>query len=114
MTNSVNDQQAQLEQLELAKINMDTAKASWQELEVFFARGQIIAVDKQLDLVQVAKQLMDDNKEFFEQQLEQGYIIKPDIDWVKKNCHATTLFWTTVIAPYVLIQPCNDKNGQTD
>ncbi len=87
------------------KINNETAKAHWKELEVFFARGQILLVAKGLDLVGVAVDLSLDNKDSIEALLNSNQLIQPTIDWVKDNCNEETDFWTTVVSPYVLIQP---------
>ncbi len=37
-----------------AKLNQETAKASWKELQPFFARGQTVYVAPELDLIEVA------------------------------------------------------------
>ena len=52
----------QVEQREIlkAKLNQETAKASWKELQPFFARGQTVYVAPELDLIEVALAFSDD------------------------------------------------------
>ena len=55
-----------------AKINLETSPIPWSDLQVFYARGQVICVAKDLDVVDVAYQLSLDNKALLEQWQEAG------------------------------------------
>lgn len=43
-----------------AKLNQETAKANWKELQPFFARGQTVYVAPELDLIEVALAFSED------------------------------------------------------
>ena len=45
---------AEAPDVERARINSETSKIAWQELQRFFAQGIAVAVAPQLDLVEVA------------------------------------------------------------
>ncbi len=91
-----------------AKLNSETAVASWKELEIFFARGQILVVSNDHDLIEAALAVHLDRKQDIEQMLRLQTLKQPDPDWVKNNCTADTPFWAVVVAPFVLVQM---KNG---
>ena len=57
-----------------AKLNQETAKADWKELQPFFARGQTVAVAGDLDLIEVAEAFADS---FAQQQLVSAADIYP-------------------------------------
>ena len=45
------------------KVNLETSKIAWQELQRFFASGLAVFVASELDLVEVAHQFSIDNKD---------------------------------------------------
>ncbi|HHS89601.1 MAG TPA: DUF2288 family protein, partial [Rhodobacteraceae bacterium] len=44
------------------KLNFETGRVTWDELARHFARGVVIRVDAELDLVNVAAAFAEDNK----------------------------------------------------
>ena len=44
------------------ELNIQTAKITWRELEVFFANGTVIYVSSKIDLIDVALEMSLDNK----------------------------------------------------
>lgn len=86
------------------KLNLETGQISWPELARHFARGVVIIVDKNLDLLDVAAQLADDNKTQIESLIEQKHLVRATdehaIHWQQHD----PLFWAVVIAPWVLVQ----------
>lgn len=90
--------------LEKAKVNLETSQIAWMELQRFFAAGLAIAVDKQLDLVEVAYQFSIDNKHQVESWLNSRLIAlvtdEQAIDWHRNNADV----WAVVIKPWVLVQ----------
>ena len=87
------------------KINRETARLQWQEIEPHFASGNVISVAKELDLVAVAKAVADDNTVAIKQWMEEQKVIPTSDDqaiaWQKGN----TEYWAVVIKPLILIQP---------
>jgi len=56
------------------KINLETSKIDWSELQRFFAQGLAVQVAPELDLVETAYQLSIDNKAQVAQWLESKQI----------------------------------------
>ena len=90
--------------LEKEKIQLETAKIYWTELQHFFTKGEAIWVSTQLDLIDVAYHFFIDNKEQVQTWLNQKTIAQvPDelaLEWFNSN----TQLWAVVIKPFVLVQ----------
>lgn len=86
------------------RLNAETARVGWKELERHFARGVVIRVDAELDLVEVAARMARDDKQALEKWLVGGQVGRPSMDeaasWWERNAD----FWAVVTAPFVLIQ----------
>jgi len=86
------------------RLNAETARLVWPELERHFARGAVIRVDPSLDLIDVAISVSEDDKEKVELWMNTGLVGHPSMedakDWVERQPD----FWTVVVAPWVLIQ----------
>lgn len=87
-----------------AKLNSETAKLRWTELEPHFARGAVIVVAPDLDLVEVAGRVAADDKPAVSAWLEQGRLQRAEPrhaeDWSARNPQ----LWAVVTAPWVLVQ----------
>ncbi|MET1253837.1 DUF2288 family protein [Aliikangiella maris] len=86
------------------KLNLETAKLKWKELELFFAKGNLLVVSTRRDLIEVAAQIAENKKDEIE-----TLILNKDIEfagpqWVKTNCQNNPDLWTVVVAPYVVCQ----------
>lgn len=87
-----------------AKITQETARIAWRELQRFFAAGKAVAVASDLDLVQVAAELANDNKYLFEQWLSSQQVA-PVTDEQAGQWYAEDRdVWAVVVAPWVLVQ----------
>jgi len=91
-----------------AKVNMETSRIAWKELQRFFASGVAIEVSAKLDLVEVAMQMHSDNKTQFESWLTEGLIRKvPDEQaaaWLATDADV----WAVVVSPWVLVQTISE------
>lgn len=87
-----------------AKVNMETSRIAWKELQRFFASGVAIAVSTKLDLVEVALQMHGDNKGQFENWLASGTLGKVTdaqaLTWLTEDAE----LWAVVVSPWVLVQ----------
>ncbi|MBZ0335135.1 hypothetical protein MARI_30020 [Marinobacter sp. JH2] len=87
-----------------AKLNLETSRIHWHELQTYYARGHVVRVESELDLLDVAAQLTADNKAQFEQWLARSLVgdVSPDLAraWYEKNSE----LWAVVVAPWVLVQ----------
>ncbi len=92
-----------------AKLNLETSRIHWHELQTYYARGQVVRVAPELDLLNVAAQLAADNKAQFEDWMSGGQVgeVAPDLAraWYDRNAE----LWAVVIAPWVLVQ---DRSGE--
>jgi hypothetical protein len=86
------------------KVNLETAPIAWKELLRFFAGGLVIAVGSQLDLVEVALQMSQDNKIQIEQWLSEGKIAKVSDELAREWLDADALLWAVVVKPWILVQ----------
>ncbi len=90
-----------------AKVNLETSRIAWKDLQRFFASGVAVAVDAELDLVEVAYQFSKDNKAQVERWLLTGKVGKVSdtqaVAWVEANAE----MWAVVVSPWVLVQMVN-------
>ena len=89
---------------EQARLNRETSKIHWSELQKFFAQGLVIGVKPDMDLIQVATAFSKDNKTEVEGWLEAASVFavgdEHAVQWVDQD----PLFWAVVVAPWVLVQ----------
>lgn len=87
-----------------AKLNAETGRIAWAELQRHFARGAVISVAPGLDLVEVALSIARDDKPAIEAWLAANRIKRADsedaLDWHQRDAR----FWAVVTAPWVLVQ----------
>ncbi|MDX5151755.1 MAG: DUF2288 domain-containing protein [Acidiferrobacterales bacterium] len=86
------------------EINAQTARIAWAELERHFARGVVIWVASDLDLVEVAVHIVRDEKPAIEQHMASGKVgqltDEQASDWAGREAD----LWAVVAAPWVLVQ----------
>ena len=92
-----------------AKINMETSRIHWRELQKFFAGGAAVEVSSKLDLIEVAMQMHANNKAHFEQWLADGLVGKVTDEQAAAWLATDTEVWGVVISPWVLVQEI--RNG---
>lgn len=85
-------------------LNKETARASWAELERFFASGSILWVAPALDLVAVAAAMASDRKEVFEAWLQAGQVVRLADERARTWSETAPELWAVVVAPWVLVQ----------
>ncbi|WP_303902309.1 DUF2288 domain-containing protein [Thiohalomonas denitrificans] len=87
-----------------AGLTAETARIRWTELGRHFARGVVIRVDVELDLVEVAACMVRDEKEALEKWLASGRVAHPSeaeaAGWYERSAE----FWAVVTAPWVIVQ----------
>ena len=87
------------------KVNLETALIPWLELQVFFAKGLAIAVNSQLDLVEVAYQFSIDNAEQIQIWLQQQLIAPVSDQQAQHWFNENSQLWAVVVKPWILVQP---------
>lgn len=87
-----------------AKLNAETGKLIWPELEPHYARGVVVKIAGDLDLVDVALKFAQDNKDAIKRWLTSGEIERAMEQDAKRWGKKDPLFWAVVVAPWVLVQ----------
>ncbi|HEY6094905.1 MAG TPA: DUF2288 domain-containing protein [Gallionellaceae bacterium] len=93
-----------------AKVNLETSRISWKELQRHFASGSVVTVSNKLDLVEVAYQMSQDNKEQVAQWLADGLIGRTTDEEAAAWYEADADMWAVVISPWVLVQRADKLN----
>jgi hypothetical protein len=87
-----------------AKLNLETSQLPWQELLRYFAAGTVIAVSNDLDLVDVAVHISNDDKASVARWMAQGRIAKVSDAQANAWLEADIALWTVVVRPWILVQ----------
>ncbi|WP_263145489.1 DUF2288 domain-containing protein [Pseudomonas sp. RIT-PI-AD] len=87
-----------------AKLLGETAPIRWQELQPFFARGALLWVDSQRDLLAIATAVAADDRAEVARWLEEGSLLKVDERQAQDLFQRDPTLWAVVVAPWVLIQ----------
>jgi hypothetical protein len=86
------------------KLNAESGKLRWCELERHFARGVVIRVTPGLDLIDVALCMTKDDRDSVAAWMGSGRLgrVSPDEarGWHENDC----LLWAVVVSPWVLVQ----------
>ncbi|ACR13694.1 conserved hypothetical protein [Teredinibacter turnerae T7901] len=87
------------------KLNLETARIHWREIERFFAAGKAIFVAPSLDLIAVATVLHEDNAAQLRTWMETSQVNAVTDDQAKEFAETDAELWALVLAPWVLVQP---------
>jgi hypothetical protein len=91
------------------KINRETARVRWSELERHFAHGSVVYVSTELDLVEAALRIAHDDKETITRWMAEGKLAKVS-DLQAQTWQASDAeLWASVVSPFVLVQPEKTK-----
>ncbi|MCA1978302.1 MAG: DUF2288 domain-containing protein [Thiobacillus sp.] len=96
-----------------AKLNLETARLAWPELERHFARGVVVRVKPGFDLVEAALQVAENNAAAVQDWLADGTLARAEPDDARRWHAAQQVFWGVVVAPFVLVQEiASDTPGE--
>lgn len=87
-----------------AKMNLETSRIAWREMQRFFASGAAIYVSPGLDLVEVTYQISEDNKAQVLEWMGTGQVGKVSDEQALAWFDADAEVWAVVVSPYVLVQ----------
>ncbi len=87
------------------KINLETARLPWSELERHFAQGTVVYVSEALDLVDVAVRISHDDKDSIAAWMADGKVGKVTDIQAQTWAASEALLWTSVVNPFILVQP---------
>ncbi len=87
-----------------AKLNSETARIGWGELQRHFAHGALIRVAQGQDLVEVAYAFASDDRPQVERLLTRALVAPASDDEARAWSECQAEFWAVVVAPWVLVQ----------
>ena len=88
-----------------AKVNLETAQIAWKELQRYFAGGVALAVAADLDLVEVAFQMSQDNSIQVRSWMGAGKLGRVSDEQARSWLATDEVLWAVVVSPWVLVQP---------
>jgi hypothetical protein len=87
-----------------AKLNQETARIPWSELQRFFARGVAVWIAPGLDLVDTAVAFSQDRADLVRSEMAAGRIapvaVAQALEWSSRD----STLWALVVSPWVLVQ----------
>lgn len=92
----------------LQKLNLETGRLHWPELQRYFARGVVVVVNPELDLVETAACFVEDDKAKIETWINQGQITRAHDEHARRWAERESDFWAIVVTPWVLVQEINN------
>lgn len=87
-----------------SKLNGETARFQWKELQRFFAAGTVVAVSDELDLVEVAVRIAKDDKDAVARWMNEGRVGRVSDAQASAWLQADAALWTVVVKPWILVQ----------
>jgi hypothetical protein len=87
-----------------AKLNRETARIPWAELQRLFARGVVVWVAPVLDLVDTAAAFSQDRTDLVPSEMAAGRIARVDPDQARAWLAQDAALWAVVVSPWVLVQ----------
>ena len=86
------------------KVNLETSRIAWKELQRFFASGAAVYVAPGLDLVEVAYQFSVDNKTQVERWLDSNKVARVSDQQALEWHETDAIVWAVVVKPWILVQ----------
>lgn len=90
-------------------LNAQTGRLGWPDLARHFARGVVVCVEQEQDLVAVAETLVVNDAAAVEQLYDSGQLHRAQDNDARRWQQQGTEFWAVVIAPWVLVQECAEN-----
>ena len=94
---------------ERAKIISETAKIPWLDLQRFFASGKVIWIAANLDLVEVALALQQDDVQSVSDWTVNQELAAVSDDQARQWVSDDSLLWAVAIKPWVLVQELGNE-----
>lgn len=86
------------------QLHQQTGRIRWPELQRHYARGVLVIVAAELDLIAVATAMAQDNTPQIAAWMTTGNLHRAGDDAARRWQEQTTEFWSCVVAPWVLVQ----------
>lgn len=86
------------------KINRETGRVKWRELDRHFASGSVIYVSAELDLIDVALRIAHDDKDSIAKWMAAGTVARVSDQQALSWTESDATLWASVVSPFVLVQ----------
>jgi hypothetical protein len=86
------------------EFHRQTAHIRWHDLQTYYAKGDVVNVASELDLVAVAVALAMDNTDQFQAWIDAGDIASVTEHQAQLWFDQNPALWAVVAAPWVLVQ----------
>jgi hypothetical protein len=93
-------------------LNAQTGRIGWQELARHFARGVVVCVGGELDLVSVGEKFVANVEADIQGWFDSGVLYRAQDDDARRWAENDTEFWAVVVAPWVLVQENGGKHAE--
>ncbi len=104
------DDDISAEELIRGKLNSETARMPWKELQRHFATGHTLYIDPSLDLIEVGYRMERDDAAQIEEWMKQSLIRPVSNDQARRWYNDDAELWTCVVRPWVLLQPADEQD----
>lgn len=94
-----------IKEINRAKLNLETAQMAWVDMQRYFASGVALYVSPELDLVEAAFQMSEDNVGQIKLWMGEGKFGKVSDEQAAEWVSSDAVLWTVVVSPWVLVQP---------
>ena len=88
----------------ITRLNGETAKIEWHQLQKHYASGSVISVAPSFDLIKVAIALHRDDTTQVKQWLSEKLVTEVNDTQAQRWYDEKTSVWALVIPPFVLVQ----------
>jgi len=85
-------------------LHAETAAIEWKDLERFFAKGNLLRVSSQLDLVDAALEIANDNGACIEKWMTDKRLASVSNDEALLWSEGNTELWSVIVLPWILVQ----------
>ena len=92
-------------------LNAQTGRISWKELQRHFAAGVVLVVAGDLDLIDVAARIVEDNRAQIEHWMGSGQLARAETAHARGWEAEQSEFWAVVAAPWVLVQEIGENKA---
>ena len=93
------------------RLNMETSKLRWTELQRHYAGGNVVSVAEGLDLIEVAVAIARDDTEAVKTWMADGRLAKLGDIQAAAWLQADVELWAVVVKPWVLVQRVERLSG---
>lgn len=88
----------------VARLNAETAKIRWHELQKHYAAGNLVAASADADLIKIAIAFHQDDTAQVKNWLTSGSLYEVSDDQAQQWFKNDAELWAVVIPPFVLVQ----------